>query len=167
MTWPTFGTGRIRRPALLWLGIALVAGLFLLRQHYRLAMVVGESMLPTLHPGELLLVDRRAYTHSTPQRGDVILARYHSDIIVKRIVGLPGEELELRQGILYVDGLAADEHHGIKKGALDVAKGKLGDDDFATLGDNRAIPAAIAVHPILSRAEILGKVIGSWSSHTL
>lgn len=94
-----------------------------------------------------------------PERGDVVLARYGSDVILKRIVGLPGEEIEVKRGTVYVDGRPQNEEHGIEAGPLDVEKGELSDDDYATLGDNRAIPAALAIHPIVSEADLLGKVL--------
>ena len=140
---------------------ALLFGAAMLRQYYQLTIVVGESMLPTLRPGELLLVDRRAYTQESPRRGDIIMARYGQDLILKRIVGLPGEEVEVRRGVLYVDGKPQRENHATEEGSLEVAKGTLMDEDFATLGDNRAIPSAIAVHPVLSKPDILGKVVFS------
>lgn len=141
--------------------VGLLLGGILFRQSYRLTVVVGESMLPTFRPGELLLVDRRAYRMNSPERGDVVLARYGSEVILKRIVGLPGEKVEVKHGTVFVDDRAQSEAHGIQAGPLDVGAGELSDDDYATLGDNRAVPAAIAIHPIISGADLVGKVIMS------
>jgi hypothetical protein len=80
-------------------------------------------------------------------------------VLTRRIVGLPREEVEVRHGVVYVNGMSQHENHPIQPGLLDVGKGKLFDDDFATLGDNRAVPTATAVHPIVSPAEIRGKVV--------
>jgi len=144
---------------ILLLGIAIGAVLVPLRVRYQFALVSGESMLPTLRPGQLLLVDRSAYRHVSPQLGDIVLAHYGSDLIVKRIVGLPGEELELKHGVLYINGTQEVETHSVMPGLLDVARGKLWTGDYATLGDNRSVPAAVAVHPVLSKSDIVGKVI--------
>ena len=116
-------------------------------------------MLPTLKSGELLLVSRLAYQHTEPQRGDIVMARNGTDLILKRIVGLPKEEVEVRRGTLYINGSQQQEDHGVQEGPLDVSKGKLLDGDFATLGDNREIPAVLAIHPVLSKTDIVGKVI--------
>jgi signal peptidase I len=148
---------------LVGLGAGLIAAFTIFCSEFKLAIVVGESMLPTLRSGDLLIIDRRAYEHSDPGRGDIIVARYGKDWVVKRVVGLPGEEVEVRRGTLFVDGQARSEEHAIEKGLLDVTKGRLLAGDFATLGDNRALPAVLAVHPILSRNEMLGKVIFSVS----
>lgn len=139
--------------------VGLLLGVVVFRQCYRLTIVVGESMLPTLRPGELLLVDRGAYRMNPPERGDVVLARYGSEVILKRIVGLPGERIEVKHGTLYVDGRAQNEDHGIESGPLDIGAGELADDDYATLGDNRAVPASVAIHPIISEADLVGKVL--------
>jgi signal peptidase I len=149
----------LRRHWLVMSAVALGSVLLALHAHFQLTIVVGNSMLPTLKSGDVLLVDRLAYKNTEPHRGDIVIARYAAELIVKRIVGLPGEELEVRAGTLYINGTPHREGYRTGEGILDVAKGKLFDGDFATLGDNRAIPAELAVHPILSRPDILGKVI--------
>jgi len=141
----------------------LICAFTIFCREFKLAVVIGESMLPTLKPYDVLIVDRRAYDQADPGRGDIVVARYGKDWVVKRVVGLPGEEVEVKKGVLYIDGAPRAEEHAIEKGPLDVAGGRLLDGDFATLGDNRAVPAVLAVHPILSRGEILGKVIFSVS----
>jgi len=148
---------------LLGLGTALIVTFMVFCHEFKLAIVVGESMLPTLKPGDVLIVDRRAYDQTDPGRGDIVVARYGKDWVVKRVVGLPGEEVEVRKGTLFIDDAPRTEEHSIEKGPLDVSKGRLLAGDFATLGDNRAVPAVLAVHPILSRGEMLGKVIFSAS----
>jgi len=90
------------------------------------------------------------------------MARYNGEFILKRIVGLPGEEVEVRKGTLYINGAALAEKHAVEPGSLDVGRGRLFDGDFATLGDNRAIPSVLAIHPILSAHDIVGKVVLGW-----
>ena len=152
-----------RLACVLAFGTALILGLAVLSHEFKLAVVVGQSMLPTLRPGDVLIVDRRAYDQTEPSRGDIVVARYGKDWIVKRVVGLPGEEVEVKRGTLFIDGTPKPEDHLIEQGPLDVEKGRLLDGDFATLGDNRAVPAVLAIHPILSRSEMLGKVVFSMS----
>ncbi len=142
---------------LLAYGGALIALLLVLRVRFFLSIVQGESMLPSLRPGEVMLIDKHAYRSVTPSRGDMVIAHYHDGLIVKRIVGLPGEELEVKAGTLYVDGDPIAESHGIRKGLMAVGKGKLLAGSFATLGDNRMLLRA--VHPILQKDQIVGKVV--------
>jgi signal peptidase I len=147
---------------LAWLatiGLALIIIGLIFRSTYRLTLVSGDSMLPTLRSGDLLLVNKRAYERLEPNRDDIVVARYAGGLIVKRVVGLPGEELEVNRGRLFVNGARVPEHHSIFPGYLFVGGGKMLPGDYATLGDNRAVPAATAVHPIVTKADILGKVV--------
>jgi signal peptidase I len=141
-------------------GIALILSGVLFRSTYLITVVSGESMFPTLHSGDLLLVARRAYDQAEPGRGDMVVARYAGGLIVKRVVGLPGDEVDVKQGRLYVNGRRAKETYAIARGDLHVGQGEILPGDFATLGDNRAVSSDTAVHPIVTKADILGKVVG-------
>jgi signal peptidase I len=121
------------------------------------ALVVGESMEPTYANGDLLVLDRRAYEDVAPERGDVVLARTGGDIILKRVIGLPGEKIEVREGRLYVHGIKFPES-GIVTGSASIRSGTLGPDRIALLGDNRSLPREQLVHAIATRDELLGRV---------
>jgi len=140
-------------------GCGLICLLTVLANHYRLSMAVGESMLPTLNTGDLLLVDKLVYQNTDPRRGDIVVVRSRKELIVKRVVGLPGEEVEVINGTLSIDGAPQMEDHKIRLGPLTIAKGKLLEGRFAVLGDNRALPLPQIVHAIVSKDQILGKVI--------
>src|SRR5690242_1612359 len=109
---------------LVLLGVALISALLVVRIRLRPSVVIGDSMLPTLHPGDLLIVDKWAYRKADPRRGDIISARYDNDLVVKRIVGLPGEELEMKDGLLYINGSPAPASLTAYRGDLDISKGK-------------------------------------------
>jgi signal peptidase I len=150
---------------LVFVGIVLVVVGLVFRAHYRLAIVSGTSMLPTLKPGDVLLIDKRAYRQFEPRRGDIVVAQSSAGLVVKRVVGLPGEDVGVQKGRLYVNGGLMTEQHKIQPGWLDVGTGTLLAGDFATLGDNRAIAAALAVHPIVTKADMLGKVVLALGRH--
>ena len=74
--------------------------------------IPSGSMLDTLRPGDRVLVNRVVYHLREPQRGDVIVFRYPQDpdvVFIKRVVGVPGDLLEARDGRLYVNGRKAAE----------------------------------------------------------
>ena len=74
--------------------------------------VQGPSMRPTLASSELVLVSKLSYMRSTPSRGDVIVFRKPGgdrEDLVKRIIGLPNETIEVRTGRVFVNGLELDE----------------------------------------------------------
>ena len=74
--------------------------------------IPSESMLDTLRPGDRVLVNRAVYRLRDPHRGDVIVFRYPEDpdvVFIKRVVGEPGDVLDVRDGRLFVNGEAVRE----------------------------------------------------------
>ena len=142
--------------------VLLFALVLVWRWHYALILTVGPSMLPTFASGELLLVDRRAYHRRPPRRGDIVVARYGHENITKRIVGLPGERVELLDGQLWVDGTPLPAEHHLTPGPLTIAPGTLGPERYALVGDNRSLPTEQSVHAVVGRDQLLGRVVASW-----
>jgi len=68
-------------------------------------------MLPTLRPGQIVIVGAGHYRRHPPQRGDIATVRDEARgwLMIKRVVGLPGETLEIREGVVHVDGKALKE----------------------------------------------------------
>ena len=147
--------------------VLVLAALVAVRVHFRFAVVIGTSMLPRFQTGDFLLVDQHAYRSSAPQRGDVVLARYGKELIVKRVVAVPGEEVALRRGRLYINGAPFPEKHPIRPGALNISPGRLFPGKFALLGDNREAGMYEGVHAVISQREILGRVVWSIGLHNL
>lgn len=140
---------------------SLLLTLLVLRSDFQWVIVKGESMSPTFQTGDLLLVDKRAYRATEPQRADIVVARSRNELIVKRVVGLPGEEVEVQNGSLFINGIRSIESHPIQPGELTIEKGKLRDGRFALLGDNRALQFSQPIHALVSQDDIIGKVIFS------
>lgn len=74
-------------------------------------LIEGQSMYPTLHDGERIVVEKLTYYAQEPARGDIVVCFYpgHTISRVKRIVGLPGERIAIRNGAVYIDGGLLDE----------------------------------------------------------
>ena len=74
--------------------------------------VNGESMYPTPHDDDNLIVDKVSYRFSDPRRYDIIVFpyRYKDMYFIKRIIGLPGETVQILDGYVYIDGKKLDEH---------------------------------------------------------
>ena len=88
--------------------LALLVQAFLVKP-YR---IPSESMASTLRPGDRVLVNRVVYRLREPHRGDVLVFRYPEDrdvVFIKRVVGVPGDTLRVRQGCLWVNGRPVDE----------------------------------------------------------
>lgn len=92
-------------PALL---IALLINVFL----GQATRVDGQSMEPSLHTDERLVVEKLSYRLHGPQRFDIVVIRVPSqgdELLIKRVVGLPGELVEIRDGVVYINGVELDE----------------------------------------------------------
>lgn len=106
--------------------------------------VVGDSMEPMLYNGQEILMNRVIYRLSSPKRGDVIVflpnGNQNSHYYVKRVVGLPGETIQIKDGNVYVNDVLLEEDEvfdnmidaGIAQNEL-----LLASDEFFVLGDNR------------------------------
>ena len=94
------------RTILLAVMIAFILRAFLFENY----IVEGDSMLPTMHHGDRLVVNKFNYQFSEPERFDVIVfhASSHADYI-KRIIGLPGDRIEYKEDVLYINGEPYDE----------------------------------------------------------
>jgi signal peptidase I len=102
--------------------------------------VRGESMEPTFHDGQIKFVNRLAYLRSAPKRGDVVAVRapgLHA-VFLKRVIGLPGEEVSIRRGAVYINGQKLDEPYA--KGATGFLREfTLEPHEYWVIGDNRAV----------------------------
>ncbi|WP_342571770.1 signal peptidase I [Paenibacillus sp. FSL R5-0749] len=111
---------------------------------FNLSMVKGQSMQPTLVERDRLFVNKIVYHLDTPSRSDVIVLRDPSegvekrDFLVKRIVGLPGDTIEVRDHHLYVNGeRQAETYTDIEVQDPDFGPITLEPDHFFVMGDNR------------------------------
>ena len=111
------------------------------------SLVDGQSMEPTLHDNDRLVINRVNYLFDKPQRGDVIVMNAvmprdaaKGIMLIKRIIGLPGETVEMRDQQVYINGVILDEpyiNEPCSFGNCRDAQWELGDDEFFVMGDNR------------------------------
>ena len=121
--------------------------------------VRGSSMEPTLRDGQYLVVSKLAYWLQSPERGQVMVfspPNGLSDDYIKRIVGLPGEQIRIRNGEVLVDGVPLPEPYVASQGAYS-GSWKLGSDEYFVLGDNRGNSSDSHMWGTLPRENIIGK----------
>ena len=105
---------------------------------------IGDSMNPEIENGDIVLVNTLIYNAKNPSRGDVIVFKPQGDetmhSYMKRVIGLPGETVEIKDGIVYIDGEELEEDYktsAIKEAGLAAEKVKLKSQEYFILGDNR------------------------------
>jgi len=101
--------------------------------------VDGESMEPTMASGEYVMVNRLSYRFGTPQRGDIIVFHFPRDPkeeYIKRVIGLPGDEVEVRNGQVYINGQPLSEPY-LKVKMDYIGSWRIPAGQLFVLGDNR------------------------------
>ncbi len=154
--------------------------------------VEGRSMEPTLHNGQYLVINKALYWHvdadvldkvfpglvgptaqrdgavylfGEPQRGDIIVFRYPLDPsrdFIKRIIALPGDTVEIRQGKVYVNGQYVDEAYINDTANYSWSAHKMAPGEYFVLGDNRNNSSDSHVWGPVPRDNIIGK---AWVSY--
>lgn len=153
---------RFVRSALIWLAqITVVVLLAYLFVNYGLQKIsiVGNSMETTLNEGDSIIVNKMAYRFGSPERNDVIVftqeGREHSYYNVKRVVALPGDTIQIKDGIIYVNDQEFEERvnvEPIENAGILSSKYTLEQDEYFVLGDNRN-------HSVDSRFASIGTVV--------
>lgn len=126
------------RDLLIAIGLALVIIVFL----YQPVKVEGTSMAPLLSDQERIFINKFVYRFEPIQRGDVVVFWYpldHTKSFIKRVVGLPGETIEIRQGTLYVNNKSVPEPYVPPQyeDSSDFGPVRVPKDSFFVLGDHR------------------------------
>ena len=127
--------------------------------------VDGHSMEPALSDGDNLIVDKISYRFRDPERYDVIVFPYqHAEntYYIKRIIGLPGETVQVKDGAVYINGELLDENYGaepMNNAGIAAEPITLGEDEYFVLGDNRN-HSSDSREPsvgVLTRSQLIGR----------
>lgn len=123
-----------------------VAVAFMLSGIFMVTEVTGTAMEPELQEGSYVLVDKHAYTRASavPDTGDVVAVRNHiytedgeGSIIIRRVAGKPGDVIEIKNDILYVNDRPFTDHMAEPAHMDDIAEYVLGDDEVFLMSDDR------------------------------
>ena len=136
--------------------------------------VKGASMEPNFHDYEYLIIDEISYRFNQPQRGEVVVVRNPNDrsqYFIKRIIGLPGETIDIKDGriVIYNDdypsGIELDESAYLSSEVKTQGKDsmKLSSDEFYLLGDNRTSSLDSRLFGPLTSEDVVGRTwIRAW-----
>lgn len=123
--------------------------------------VEGNSMEPSLHDGEFVVVNRLAYRLGAPERGDIVVFHPPFDPerrFIKRIIGLPGDMIQVLDGTVYVNGESLNEPY-ILASPLYNGEWNVGADEVFVLGDNRNNSNDSQNWGAVSRDQVIGKAV--------
>lgn len=137
--------------------VLIFAAVRLMVQNFR---IEGNSMEPNLHNGQYLIIEKVSYRFSNPKRGDVVVFHYPSNPkrdFIKRIVGLPGEIVEVRRNQVFINGKPLVEPYKPLQGSYNWGPAVVGDDEYFVLGDNRNNSSDSHSWGMLPRSLIVGK----------
>ena len=131
-------------------------------------IVKGTSMENTLHNGDNLLVEKVSYLFSDPERFDIVVfypyGKDEEEYYVKRVIGLPGETIQIIGSDIFIDGEKLDENYGkepITYAGIASSPYKLNDNEFFVIGDNRTASfdsRYVEIGPV-TREKLSGQVI--------
>ncbi|AHY46488.1 signal peptidase I [Rubrobacter radiotolerans] len=125
-------------------------------------LLPSASMSPTLLPGERVLVEKVTLRLGAPERGDLVAFERGGGVEIKRVAGLPGDRVEVRDGVLFVDGERLREPYvdyrltdGSFFGPVRVSEGSV-----FVLGDNRSNSLDSRELGPVAEGDLLGRVVG-------
>jgi len=130
--------------------------------------VYGQSMEPNLHTDQRLVVEKISYNHwwpiRGPQRGDVVVFRVdpNSDLLIKRVIGLPGDRVEIRSGQVIINGKALDEPYITRPTYGDYGPIDVPPLNIFVLGDNRGFSNDSRAFGVLQLDAVIGR---AWISY--
>lgn len=113
-------------------------------------IVDGDSMSPTLTDGEMMLLNKLG----SIERNDIVVINNEEGYIIKRVIALPGESIECRDGVIYINDEKYDDNFASKTD--DFVKQFLNDDEYFVMGDNRLVSMDSRIFGAVTKEEILG-----------
>ena len=128
-----------------------------------LQQVVGPSMSPTLKEGNIIIVNKLVYRFKNIQRNDIVVLSQDEKYMIKRVIGLPGDNIEYKDSYLYVNGIKYKEkflsNDVVTKdfSLKDLGYDKIPDNMYLVLGDNRENSLDSRSYGLVSKKNIIGK----------
>ncbi|HLQ97417.1 MAG TPA: signal peptidase I [Candidatus Dormibacteraeota bacterium] len=153
--------------------VALILVLILRTFVFSASVVEGESMSPTLEHGNKIIFNKFVYLIGDPERNDVVIIQRPLKNYVKRVIGLPGEVIEIRNHILYIDDEVYEQSYISEEAILNT--GNFGPievpkDSYFVMGDNRSISkdsrnglGFIESEHIIGKSEFIIYPFSEWS----
>ncbi len=125
--------------------------------------VESVSMQPTLFAGNFVVVNKLAYRFGEPSRGDIIVFEYPPDPMqdpyIKRVIGLPGEQVQIRDGKVIIDGIAIQEPYLVGDTQQEGEAWSIPEDSLFVMGDNRGNSSDSRSWGFVPLENVIGKAV--------
>lgn len=143
---------------------ALVIALLIKTFVIQVSLIPSGSMIPTMEIGDRLFVNKYIYRFTTPKRGDIVVFRSvgetNSRDFVKRCVGLPGETVELKDGLVFIDGRYVDfPGVDVQRDYSDFGPYHVAANSYFMLGDNRGNSSDSRFWGVVPASHLEGKAL--------
>lgn len=145
--------------------LALLIRMFVAEPRY----IPSNSMLPTLHIGDRLVVEKVSYLFQSPQKGDIVVFEppehlqslgYRKDqVFIKRIIGKPGQIVSVNNGKVYINEQPMSEDYIAEPPAYQLVPVQIPQDEFFVMGDNRNDSNDSHVWGFLPKQNIIGRAV--------
>lgn len=149
------------------LGLSIIFALGIRQFVAEARYIPSGSMLPTLQINDRLIIDKVSYRFNPPQRGDIIVfeppfalrKRGYDDAFIKRVIGLPGDTVEVRDGQVYVNGKVLNENYIAQEPSYTWGPKPVPANSYLVLGDNRNNSYASHYWGFVPENKIIGKAL--------
>jgi len=151
--------GKKRSLRLFFIAALILAARFFVLQPFR---TTGSSREPCCYDGNIVVADKLTYLAREPRRGEIVVFRTNDKpylYFLKRVIGLPGENVEIRDGLLLVDGRNIREWYLAEANDWNVGPLKVRDDSVFVIGDNRSMPEYDHLFTQVALKNIVGRVL--------
>lgn len=144
---------------------SVLQALFIRRFIAEARYIPAGSMLPTLQINDRLIIDKWSYRFQPPQRGDIVVfsptdtlkQKHYKEAFIKRVIGLPGEKVEVKKGQVYINDRSLDENYIAESPKYQFGPVKVPPNSYFVLGDNRNNSFDSHYWGFVPRENIIGK----------
>lgn len=127
--------------------------------------IAQQSMIPAYSAGDRVLVDKLFFRANGLRRGDVVIVRFSDamdSLKLERIIGLPGEQVQIRDGSVLINGKSINEPYlaqGTRTATIGRDTWQLGSQEYFVMGDNRSASSDSRLHGPVNTATVIGRVL--------
>jgi signal peptidase I len=150
-----------KRGDAIFIAVCVICVLLLRVFVFQFVNISGESMKPTLENGQMIFVEKVSYWLNPPKRGDVVVFRNPQGMeLVKRIIGLPGEEIEIKNGVVFIGGAGLEakfQFYMSEAESMDTYT--ISENSYFLMGDNRDNSGDSRVFGEIDRKDFIGRML--------